>query len=99
MAAVTGTNGKTSTVEAAALMLEASGLKACAAGNIGTALSDVADEPWEAVVVEASSFQLHFTERFHPAAAGILNIATDHLDWHGSTAGVRRSQDDGLRQT
>lgn len=82
--AVTGTNGKTTTVVAAAAMLEASGLKAVAAGNVGTAVSSVADEPWDVVVIEASSFQLAFIEDFHPSAAGILNVAPDHLDWHGS---------------
>lgn len=82
--AVTGTNGKTTAVTAAAAMLEASGAKVCAAGNIGTALSEVAQEAWDVIVVEASSFQLHFTERFHPIGAAILNVAPDHLDWHGS---------------
>lgn len=84
LAAVTGTNGKTSTVTAAALMLEESGAKACAAGNIGTALSDVAQESWDVIVVEASSFQLRFAEAFHPRAAAILNVSPDHLDWHGT---------------
>ena len=82
--AVTGTNGKTSAVTAAALMLEASGAKVCAAGNIGTALSDVAADPWDTIVVEASSFQLRFTDTFHPSGAAILNVAPDHLDWHGT---------------
>ncbi|HEX9645079.1 MAG TPA: UDP-N-acetylmuramoyl-L-alanine--D-glutamate ligase [Acidimicrobiia bacterium] len=83
-AAVTGTNGKTTVVSAAAAMVEASGRKVVAAGNIGTALSDVVDEPWDAVVVEASSFQLRFVDRFHPIAAAVTNVAPDHLDWHGS---------------
>ncbi len=82
--AVTGTNGKTTAVTAATAMLEASGAKVCAAGNIGTALSEVARDAWDVIVVEASSFQLRFTERFHPIAAAILNVAPDHLDWHGS---------------
>ncbi len=84
IAAVTGTNGKTSTVSAASMMLEASGIRVCAAGNIGTALSEVALGSWDAIVVEASSFQLQFTEAFHPSGAAILNVARDHLDWHGS---------------
>jgi UDP-N-acetylmuramoylalanine--D-glutamate ligase len=67
-------------------MLEAQGRRAVAAGNIGRALSDVADTAWDAVVIEASSFQLRFTERFHPRAAAILNVAPDHLDWHGTLA-------------
>jgi UDP-N-acetylmuramoylalanine--D-glutamate ligase len=83
-AAVTGTNGKTTVVSAAAAMVEASGHKVVAAGNIGTALSDVVDEAWDAVVIEASSFQLRFVDRFHPVACAVTNVAPDHLDWHGS---------------
>lgn len=91
-AAITGTNGKTTTVVAAAAMLEASGLKAVAAGNVGTAVSSVAGEPWDVVVVEASSFQLRFIDGFHPAAAGILNVAPDHLDWHGNLDSYSRAK-------
>ncbi len=85
-AAVTGTNGKTTVTSVAADMLTASGVDAVAAGNIGTALSDIALDPPSAVVVEASSFQLRFVDGFHPRAAAILNIAPDHLDWHRSFA-------------
>jgi UDP-N-acetylmuramoylalanine--D-glutamate ligase len=84
--AVTGTNGKTTVTAVAADMLGASGVPAAAAGNIGTALSDIALEPPPVVVIEASSFQLRFIERFHPTAAAILNIAPDHLDWHKDLA-------------
>ena len=84
--AVTGTNGKTTVVEATAAMLEQSGVKVCGAGNIGTALSSVVGEPWDVVVVEASSFQLRFVDSFHPVAAALLNVAPDHLDWHGTEA-------------
>lgn len=83
-AAVTGTNGKTTVATATAAMLEAGGISAIAAGNVGTALSDVIGAPWDVVVVEASSFQLRFIDQFHPKAAAIMNIAPDHLDWHGS---------------
>jgi UDP-N-acetylmuramoylalanine--D-glutamate ligase len=82
--AVTGTNGKTTVAEAAAAMLEHGGVKTCAAGNIGTALTSVVGEPWDVVVVEASSFQLRFVDTFHPVAAALLNVAPDHLDWHGT---------------
>jgi len=83
-AAVTGTNGKTTVTSVAADMLNASGLDALAAGNIGTALSDIVLDPPDVVVIEASSFQLRFIDTFHPSAAAILNIAPDHLDWHQS---------------
>jgi UDP-N-acetylmuramoylalanine--D-glutamate ligase len=82
--AVTGTNGKTTVVEAAAAMLGHTTANVCAAGNIGTALSTVVGEPWDLVVVEASSFQLRFVDAFHPVAAAVVNVAPDHLDWHGS---------------
>ena len=82
--AVTGTNGKTSVTEATAAMLDASGLDAPATGNIGAPVSDFTAGGHDLLVVEASSFQLRFTEEFHPVAAAITNVAIDHLDWHGS---------------
>jgi UDP-N-acetylmuramoylalanine--D-glutamate ligase len=92
VAAVTGTNGKTTVTEATAAMLEASGLDAPATGNIGSALSDHVDEGHEAVVVEVSSFQLRYCETFHPVAAAITNVAVDHLDWHGSVHSYREAK-------
>jgi UDP-N-acetylmuramoylalanine--D-glutamate ligase len=82
--AVTGTNGKTTTVELLAAMLSASGLKARACGNVGHPFSLAAREPWDVLAVEASSFQLFHVERFHPKVSVLLNLAPDHLDWHGS---------------
>ncbi len=84
--AVTGTNGKTTVTTAIAEMLNATGVSAVAAGNIGLPICDLGAEPAEVVVLEASSFQLRFVDRFHPVAAGITNIAADHLDWHGTVA-------------
>ncbi len=84
--AVTGTNGKTTTVRMLALMLQAAGLRAVEAGNVGTSLVDVvtAAEPCEVVAVELSSFQLHWSSTITPMAATVLNVAAHHLDWHGS---------------
>jgi UDP-N-acetylmuramoylalanine--D-glutamate ligase len=82
--AVTGTNGKTTVTEATSAMLEASGKSAPATGNIGAPLSEFTDTAYDALVVEVSSFQLRFTETFHPVAAAVTNVALDHLDWHGS---------------
>jgi len=82
--AVTGTNGKTTVTDLAARMLRASGFDATAAGNIGDPLCAVVGHPWDVVVVEASSFQLRFVDTFHARAAVLLNLAPDHLDWHGS---------------
>lgn len=92
VAAVTGTNGKTTVTEATAAMLDASGLDAPATGNIGSPLSDFADAAHDALVVEVSSFQLRFIESFHPVAAAITNVAVDHLDWHGSPQSYREAK-------
>ncbi|HEX9853851.1 MAG TPA: UDP-N-acetylmuramoyl-L-alanine--D-glutamate ligase [Acidimicrobiia bacterium] len=85
--AVTATNGKTTVTQAAAQMLAVSGMHAVAAGNIGTALSDVVGSDAEVAVVEASSFQLRFIDEFRPDGAVLLNIAPDHLDWHATFEG------------
>lgn len=83
--AVTGTNGKSTVTMLTTAMLNASGVRAVAAGNIGRPLLDVVDESWDVVVVEVSSFQLHTTTAaFRPRVAVLLNVAEDHLDWHGS---------------
>jgi UDP-N-acetylmuramoylalanine--D-glutamate ligase len=92
VAAVTGTNGKTTVTEATAAMLEASGIDAPATGNIGSPLSEHVDLGHEAAVVEVSSFQLRFCEDFHPVAAAITNVAVDHLDWHGSEHSYRSAK-------
>ncbi len=86
MAAVTGTNGKTTVTALAAAMLVESGLRAGAVGNIGDPLCDAVDADWEVLVVETSSFQLRFIDTFHPRVAVLLNVAPDHLDWHGTEA-------------
>lgn len=83
---VTGTDGKTTTVELTAAMLEASGLRAVTCGNIGTPVLDRINDPQgcDVLVVEMSSFQLHYSRLVEPWASAILNVADDHLDWHGS---------------
>jgi UDP-N-acetylmuramoylalanine--D-glutamate ligase len=89
--AVTGTNGKTTTTQMLAAILERSGRRSTAAGNIGVPLLDaVRPEPpaqaYEVLAVELSSFQLHWSWSLRPHAAAVLNVAPDHLDWHGSPA-------------
>ena len=82
---VTGTNGKTTVTTLLTAMLTASGIDAVAAGNIGTPLIDAVETDAAVVVAELSSFQLNFTSsRFRPRVALLLNLAHDHLDWHGS---------------
>ena len=82
--AVTGTNGKTTVTEVATEILAASGVRAIAAGNIGTPVSGLRDDDADVAVLELSSYQLLFMGAFKPKAAALLNIAQDHLDWHGS---------------
>ena len=81
---ITGTNGKTSTTEMTSAMLCEAGLDAPAVGNIGKAVSHAAVESsHDALCVELSSFQLHFTDSLALDCAVITNLADDHLDWHG----------------
>ena len=84
--ALTGTNGKTTTVEMAAAMLRAGGVSAIACGNVGTTVIESVESPekYEVLVLELSSFQLHWLREASFVAAAILNIAEDHLDWHGT---------------
>jgi UDP-N-acetylmuramoylalanine--D-glutamate ligase len=89
--AVTGTNGKTTTVQLVTHLLESAGLRAAAVGNIGVPVLDAIRYPagFDVLVVELSSFQLHWMPRsgagaIAPAASVCLNIADDHLDFHGS---------------
>jgi len=86
--AVTGTNGKTTTVEWIAHVHRVAGLPVAVAGNVGTALSSLVGrvEPEASVVCECSSFQLEDTEAFAPEAAVLLNVAEDHLDRHKTMA-------------
>ncbi len=86
---VTGTNGKTTTVRMLAAMLAADGRHAVPAGNVGTplvqaVLGDPSGQPYEVIAVELSSFQLHWTSTPEALAAAVLNVAPDHVDWHGS---------------
>lgn len=83
--ALTGTNGKTTTVEMTAKILQTAGLHAVACGNVGDTVIDAVDreEPYDYLVLELSSFQLHWAQQAEFVSAAILNIADDHLDWHG----------------
>ncbi len=86
--AITGTNGKTTTTALTALLVERAGKRVATAGNIGPTLLDTLtarlDDLPEVWVLELSSFQLDGIQRFEPAAAAVLNVTQDHLDWHGA---------------
>ncbi|MEU8776040.1 UDP-N-acetylmuramoyl-L-alanine--D-glutamate ligase [Streptomyces sp. NPDC048606] len=84
--AITGTNGKTTTTQMLASILRAAGLKTAAVGNIGTPIIDVVtgEETYDVLAVELSSYQLHWAPSVRAHSAAVLNLAPDHLDWHGS---------------
>src|SRR5215216_157948 len=92
--AVTGSNGKTTTVELIGHLHREAGVPVKVAGNVGTALTSLPGTlaPGTIVVAEASSFQLEDTEAFAPEAAVLLNLAEDHLDRHGTFEAYRAAK-------
>jgi UDP-N-acetylmuramoylalanine--D-glutamate ligase len=82
--AVTGTNGKTTVTSMIEACLRAGGYDALACGNIGLSFPEAAREERDVLVVEVSSFQLALEDSFHPTISVLLNVAPDHLDWHGT---------------
>jgi UDP-N-acetylmuramoylalanine--D-glutamate ligase len=87
--AVTGTNGKTTTVQMLQSILLAAGLRAVAVGNVGLPIVEAVmdPEPWDVLAVELSSFQLHYTHSMSAESAVVLNLAEDHLDWYDDEPG------------
>lgn len=83
---VTGTNGKTTTVQMLTSILRAAGKRAISAGNVGTPILEAVmdPQPFDAIAVELSSYQLHWSDSIRPQASVCLNVAPDHVDWHGS---------------
>lgn len=83
---LTGTNGKTSTVELTAHMIRTGGHSAIACGNVGVTVIEAVESPekYDYLVLELSSFQLHWLEDSNFVAGAILNIAEDHVTWHGT---------------
>ncbi|MFW6639794.1 UDP-N-acetylmuramoyl-L-alanine--D-glutamate ligase [Nocardiopsis algeriensis] len=95
--AITGTNGKTTTVRMLEAILRADGRDALAVGNVGTpvveaVLPDAGGHVHDILAVELSSFQLHWSESLRPFAAAVLNVAPDHLDWHGGLEPYARAK-------
>jgi UDP-N-acetylmuramoylalanine--D-glutamate ligase len=92
--AITGTNGKTTTTELLAQMLNACGQRTIACGNIGKPLCEVAleDRDLDVLTVEVSSFQLETIRTFRPAVSVWLNFAPDHLDRYRSVAEYRAAK-------
>ena len=88
--AVTGTNGKTTTVQMLHAILTAAGLRSAAVGNVGRPVTEAVMDPtpYDVLAVELSSFQLHYTSSVSAEAAAVLNIAEDHLDWYAGPSGM-----------
>ncbi len=95
MAAITGTNGKTTTTELVERVLRAGGLRATSAGNYGVPLSEivVSGEAYDAIALEVSSFQLEAIETFRPEIGVWMNFAPDHLDRYDSVADYRAAKE------
>ena len=87
--AVTGTNGKTTTVQMLDAILRAAGLRSVACGNVGLPIVEAVmdPEPYDVLAVELSSFQLHYTDSMSAESAAVLNVAEDHLDWYAGPRG------------
>ena len=92
--AITGTNGKTTTVELATAMLCSGGLKAKACGNVGNTVIEavLSGDQFEYLVLELSSFQLQWSELPRFQSVAILNISDDHIDWHGSFENYKKAK-------
>ena len=88
--AVTGTNGKTTTVQMLDAILRAQGLRSIACGNVGLPIVEAVMDPtpYDVFAVELSSFQLHYTDSMSAESAAVLNIAEDHLDWYAGPRGL-----------
>ena len=91
---ITGTNGKTTTTEITEAMFLAAEIRAVACGNIGKPILDCIRDPaaFEVLVVEMSSFQLHYMDQIEPFSSAVLNVANDHLDWHGGFEKYRQAK-------
>lgn len=79
---VTGTNGKTTFVSVLSNFLNSNGMQTITAGNVGTSPLDLPVEKYDYVILELSSYQLHYTSSLKLDLAVIINIYPDHVDWH-----------------
>jgi UDP-N-acetylmuramoylalanine--D-glutamate ligase len=98
--AVGGTNGKSTTTLLVARFLVEHGLRVFAGGNLGEPLADHADEPFEVIVLEVSSFQMERVDRFRPHVSALLNVTEDHLDRYASLEAYAHAKGNAfVRQT
>jgi UDP-N-acetylmuramoylalanine--D-glutamate ligase len=99
---VTGSNGKTTTVQMVDAICRAAGLRSAAVGNVGTPVVQAVMDPegHDVLAVELSSFQLHWVSTVSPRASAVLNVAPDHLDWYdGSMAAYTRDKGEIYQRT
>ena len=98
--AIGGTNGKSTTTTLVGAILEEHGLRTFVGGNLGEPLAGHADEPWEAVVLEVSSFQMERVDTFRPRVSVLLNVTDDHLDRYPDMAAYADAKGNAfVRQT
>ena len=98
--AIGGTNGKSTVTSLVGALLERSGLRIFVGGNLGEPLAAHADEPFDVLVLEVSSFQMERVDAFHPEVAVLLNITPDHLDRYPGEAEYANAKGNAfLRQT
>jgi UDP-N-acetylmuramoylalanine--D-glutamate ligase len=92
--AITGTNGKTTTVQMLDTILRTAGLRSIAVGNVGLPIVEAVMDPtpYDVFAVELSSFQLHYTQTMAAESAAVLNVAEDHLDWYDSMDAYARDK-------
>ena len=96
--AIGGTNGKSTTTSLVGALLEAYGMRAFVGGNLGEPLADHADERWDAVVLEVSSFQMERVDAFRPHVGALLNVTDDHLDRYASFDDYARAKGNAFRR-
>ena len=89
---ITGTNGKSATCKLTQHIFKTNGLDAQLGGNIGKPILDLKIRRKSVVIIEASSFQLAYTKFIKPSLAVILNITSDHLDWHKTITNYKNSK-------
>jgi UDP-N-acetylmuramoylalanine--D-glutamate ligase len=96
--AIGGTNGKSTTTSLAGALLEAHGMRAFVGGNLGEPLADHADERFDVVVLEVSSFQMERVDAFRPHVSALLNVTDDHLDRYASFEDYAHAKGNAFRR-
>jgi UDP-N-acetylmuramoylalanine--D-glutamate ligase len=96
--AIGGTNGKSTTTSLVGALLRAHGLRAFVGGNLGEPLADHADEAFDAVVLEVSSFQMERVDTFRPTVSALLNVSDDHLDRYASLDDYAHAKGNAFRR-